>query len=333
MIANLRDRRRITMAGSAALLGTLFSIAVPAHSQPVAPRVVWLSAAPESMSGPFYSELRAGLLELGYLDGRNIRLEPRWADGTGPGVEKLIIDTIAGNPALIVSQGAVGPLLRKATNSLPVVFGYSGDPVEAGMVDSLARPGRNMTGISYMNADLIAKRMQLLKELLPSTRRVAVVSSPDHAGDASERRVTQDAAAKLGVALEYFEFRAGILMAELLSAVEKSRSDAVLFFPTQGIIANREVIAAWAQKTRTPTISGWAQFADGGNVMSYGPNLTEASRRLAFYVDRVLKGAKPGELPVEIPTRVEFVVNILAAKALGLSVPQGLRLRADRVIE
>ena len=333
MIANRRDRLRISMAASVALLGTLFGIATPTLAQPALPRVVWLSAVPETQGGPFYGEFRAGLLELGYVDGRNIRLEPRWADGTVSGIEKMIGDAIAGNPALAVSQGSVGPLLKKSTTSLPVVFGYSGDPVEAGMVDSLARPGRNMTGMSYMNAELIAKRMQLLKELLPSARRLAVVASPDHPGDASERRATQDAALRLGVALEYFELRAGVRMAELLGAVEKSRSDAVLFFPTQGVIANREVIAAWAQKTRIPAISGWAQFADGGNVMSYGPNLGEASRRLAYYVDRVLKGAKPGDLPVEIPTRVEFVINIQAAKAIGLSVPQGLRLRADRVIE
>lgn len=333
MMAMPAGRRSFTAVVSAAVLGASLGVALPAHSQLVVPRVVWLSAVPESLGAPFFGELRAGLLELGYVDGRNIRLESRWADGTGPSAEKLIIDTIAGNPTLIVSQGSVGPLLRKAATSLPVVFGYSGDPVEAGMIDSLARPGRNMTGITYMNAELIAKRMQLLKEFLPSTRRVAVVSSPDHAGDASERRVTQDAAAKLGVALEYFEFRAGARMVELLSAVEQSRSDAVLFFPTQGIIANREVIAAWSRKARIPAISGWAQFADGGNVMSYGPNLTDASRRLAYYVDRVLKGARPGELPVETPARVEFVINIQAAKALGISVPQALRLRADRVIE
>lgn len=136
MIATPTGRRSFTSAVSAVFLGASLGLALPAHSQPVVPRVVWLSAVPESQGGPFFGELRAGLLELGYVDGRNIRLESRWADGTGPSVDKLITDTLAGNPTLIVSLGSVGPLLRKAATSLPVVFGYSGDPVEAGMIDS-----------------------------------------------------------------------------------------------------------------------------------------------------------------------------------------------------
>ena len=325
----------ITVAGilATSLFTAIACVSPCADAQPVPPRIVWLSPVPEVEGGPFYTEFRSGMRELGYVDGRNIVLEPRWADGTAAGTEKLIVDTLAGKPAIVVSQGSAGPLIRKSGTSLPVVFGYSGDPVEAGMIDSLARPGRNTTGITYMHSDLIGKRMEFLKELLPLTKRVAVVASPGHAGDRSERRATEIAAARLGVALEYFEFRAGVKMPELLAAVEKSHSDAALFFPTQSIMASREAIAAWAQKNRIPTISGWAQFATSGNVMSYGPNLAEASRRLAYYVDRILKGANPGDLPVEQPTIFELLINLKTAKALSIKVPQSLLLRATTVIE
>jgi putative ABC transport system substrate-binding protein len=214
-----------------------------------------------------------------------------------------------------------------------VVFGYSGDPIEAGMVDSLPRPGRNLTGISYLTLELVGKRMELLKELLPRAKRIAVVATPDHPGDSSERRVSQAAAARLGIEIDYFEIGRGKTVADILAAIDASRSDAVMFFPTQTVIANRAAIAEWSIKRKLPAISGWAQFADGGNILSYGPNLADASRRLAFYVDRILKGAKPGDLPVELPTRVELVVNLKTARALGVNVPPSVLLRADRVIE
>lgn len=227
----------------------------------------------------------------------------------------------------------MGPLASKATTTIPVVFGYSGDPVEAGMVESLPRPGRNLTGISYMTLDLVGKRMELLKEFLPRTKRIAVVASPDHPGDSAERRASQAAASRLGIDIDYFEIGRGKSIAEILAAIENARSDAAMFFPTQTVIANRVLIAEWSLKKKIPAVSGWAQFADGGNLLSYGPNLADASRRLAHYVDRILKGAKPGDLPVELPSRVELVVNQKAAQALGISVPPSVRLRADRIIE
>lgn len=311
----------------------VYAMAGSAPAQSSLPRLVWLSPVPEAESASFYAELRNGLRELGYVEGRNISLSARYGDGTADTARKLISEVLEGRPTLVISQGSVGPLIRRMNPSVPVVFGYSGDPIEAGMIESFARPGGMLTGISYMNADLVGKRMEMLKEVLPSARRVAVIASPDHFGDASERRATQAAATKLGLALEYHEARAGIKLPELLAVVEKSRPDAALFFPTQGIIASRELIAAWATKNRIPAISGWSRFAEGGNVMSYGPNLAEASRRLAFFVDRILKGAKPGDLPVELPSRVEFVINQRAAKAIGLNVSQSMLLRADRVIE
>lgn len=321
------------MRRSIALLFVLLGTLVPsAWSQPAPPRLVWVSPTPGG-GGPFFDALRLGLRELGYVEGRNLQLQSVWSDGTPQGSAKLVAEVVASSPTVIVSQGSIGPLAAKATTTIPVVFGYSGNPVEAGMVESLARPGRNLTGISYLALDLVGKRMELLKEVLPAARRIAVVASPDHPGDSSERRSSQAAAAQLGIELQYFEIGRGKTIPEILAAIEGVGSDAVMFFPTQTVIANRSVIAEWALKRKVPTISGWATFVDGGNLVSYGPNLAEASRRLAYYVDRILKGAKPGDLPVEQPTRVELVVNQKTARAIGVNVPTTILLRADRVIE
>ncbi len=320
------------MKAACLFAASLLTLAAPVLAQ-TPPRVIWVSPTESSDSGLFFEELRRGLREIGHIEGRTIQLEPVYSDGTPQRATKLIAEVVAAAPSIIVAQGPMGPLARKATTTIPVVFGFSGDPVEAGMVDSLPRPGRNMTGMSYLTLELVGKRMELLKELLPRARRIAVVATPDHPGDSSERRASQAAAARLGIAVDYFELGRGTTVADILAAIENSRSAAAMFFPTQTVISNRALIAEWSLKKKVPTISGWAQFADGGNILSYGPSLTDASRRLAYYVDRILKGAKPADLPVELPSKYEMVVNLKTAKALGLKIPQAILLRADRVVE
>jgi len=282
---------------------------------------------------PFLDELRRGLRELGYVEGGNLLLEAHWGEDSAERIEKLVAEVVASTPHVIVAQGGTAVALRRATTSIPVVFGYSGDPVEAGLVESLSWPGRNLTGISYLTLELVGKRIELIKEVLPGLKRVAILANPQHPGDQAERRVSQAAATALGLSLAYFEARNMEQLVDALVAIERSGSGAVVMFPVQNVIRNRERIAAWAVKNRLPAISGWAQFAEGGNLMSYGPNLRESSRRLATYVDKILKGAKPAEIPVELPARVELVVNLKAAKALGVTVPQIVLLRADQVIE
>jgi putative ABC transport system substrate-binding protein len=321
--------RRDTVLALIALGSTPFFAL--AQSAPL--RVAWISPTPAADGSPFLDELRRGLREFGYLEGRNLVLEPYWGDNTAARLEKMTAEAIASAPRVIVAQGGAAPVARRATTTIPVVFAYSGDPVEAGLVESFARPQRNMTGISYLALELVGKRIELLKEAIPSVRRIAVVANPSHAGDSSERKASQAAASKLGLSLEYYEVSNATQLGEAMTAIEKTRSDAVMLFPVQNIINNRERIAAWSLKNRLPTMSGWAQFADGGNMMSYGPNLREASRRLAYYVDRILKGTKPADLPVELPTQVEFVVNRKTANALGLTLPRAVLVRADRVIE
>ena len=329
MNSGMHARRTLLRGmGAAALAGAL-----PVLAQPASVRIGWMSNTRAADAGLFLDALRGGLRDLAYVEGRNLALDARWGDDVAARAEQSVIELVGSRPQVIVTQGPAAQMLRKHTATIPIVFGFSGDPVEAGMVKSLSHPGGNLTGITFLTLDLVGKRVQLLKEILPGAKRLAVVANPQHAGDVAERRVSEHAASALGMSIEYFEARNGAQLLELLPAIEKTRSDAVMFFPVQFVISHRERIAEWAQKARIPTISGWAQFADGGNLMTYGPNLLETYRRLAWFVDRILKGTKPADLPVEQPTRVELVVNRKAAKALGVAVPKPVLLRADRVIE
>ena len=310
-----------------------YSLALHAYAQSTPIRVLWLSPTRAAAGSPFYDELRRGLRELGHVEGSNFVLEPHWGEDSAERIAKIIADAVASNPQVIVAQGSMAPPMRKATTTIPVVFGFSGDPVEAKLVDSLARPGGNMTGITYLALDLVGKRIEILKEMLPRAKRIAVVANPQHPGDQAERRASQVAANTLGLGLEYFEARNATQLMEALGAIEKSRCDAVVMFPVQNVINNGEKIAAWSIKRRMPVVSGWSQFVEAGNLMSYGPNLRDSSRRLAYYVDRILKGTKPSALPVELPTVVELAVNLKTAKALGITLPPTVMVRATRVIE
>jgi len=325
----MSTRRELLRALGAGALGAAW----PGRAQPAVPRVSWMSPTRAADGSLFLDELRGGLRELGYVDGRQVVLEAHWGEDSPDRTAKLVAEVIASSPDVIVAQGAMAVAMRRAATSLPIVFGYSGDPVEGGLVESLARPGRNLTGISYLALELVGKRIELVKEVLPGLRRVAIVANPQHPGDQAERRASQAAASALGLSLAYFEARNVGQLASALTAIETSGSEAVVLFPVQNVISNRERIGAWALKNRLPAVSGWAQFAEGGNLMSYGPNLRESSRRLATYVDKILRGTRPAEIPVELPARVELVVNLRAAAALGVTVPRTVLLRADRVIE
>lgn len=321
------DRRRFVAMIGGALAARIVD------AQPTHRRVAWISPTRAPDGELFLDALRRGLRERGYAEGRNLAIEPYWGDESAARLAEVAQQLIASRPQVIVAQGATGPLMRRTTTTIPVVFGYSGDPVEAGLVETLARPGGNLTGITFLTLQLVGKRIELLKDLLPRAQRVAVLANPQHPGDRAERRISEHAAAARGLSLEYFEARNSNQLGEALVAIEKSRSDAVMMFPVQFIISNREKIAAWSMRSRIPAISGWAQFAEGGNLMSYGPDLAACFRRLAAYVDRILKGARPAEMPVEQPTKFELVINLKTAKALDLKIPQSVLLRADRVIE
>lgn len=304
---------------------------VRGQSRPV--RIAWFSNTTQLDGQQFLDELRGGLGSLGYVEGRDIVLQPYWGEDSPQRVARIAAEIVASQPRLVVTHGPTAQVLRRATTSTPIVFAFSGDPVEAGFVQSLARPGGNLTGMSFLTLELVGKRIELLREFMPQVKRIAALANPQHPGDQAERRVSETAAKKLGMELQYFESRNVGEVEPALDAIATSGSEAAVIFPFATIMTRRQRIAAWAIERRIPAISGWAQFADGGNLMSYGPNLRDSFRRLAVFVDKVLKGSKPADIPVELPTTVELVVNQRAAAALRLTMPKSILLRADRVIE
>jgi putative ABC transport system substrate-binding protein len=221
----------------------------------------------------------------------------------------------------------------RAGARMPVVFGFSGDPVVGKLVDSFAHPGRNLTGMSFLSLELAGKRMELIKEVMPGLKRVAVIANPQHPGQNAELATAQDAAKKLEIRIDYFELRSLSELNVLLEGISKSRSEAIMVFPDARTMSVSEEIAAFSRKTRIPAISGWTHFAEHGNLMTYGPQFEPSFRHLATYVDKIFKGARPADLPVELPTKFELIVNMKTARALGIKIPSSILLRADKVIE
>jgi len=297
-------------------------------------RVGWISNDRGSANAPMFGAFRDGLRDLGYVEGRNLIIDARWGEGSNERLEQLAVELVKSKPDVIVTQGgpATHPVIR-AGATMPVVFGYSGDPVEAGVVSSLARPGRNFTGVTFLSFDLVGKRLELLKEVMPGLKRLAILANPQHPGEQGELRASRAAGEALGLSFQYFQAENAAQLEDALAAMLKSRSEAVDVFPDALMVRNSERIAEFATKNLIPVISGWAQFAEGGNLMSYGPNLRDTYRQLATYVDKIAKGAKPADLPVELPASIELVVNLKTAKALGIKIPQSILARADRVIE
>jgi putative tryptophan/tyrosine transport system substrate-binding protein len=305
-----------------------------AHAQqPKVARLGWLTTAPAADVNPFLEALRAGLAAQGYIEGRNLTIAARYADGDIGRVPSLAEELTRLPVDLIATQGTATRLLQKVSTIVPVVYVFSADPVLGGIADSLARPARNMTGITLMSAEMNGKRLELLREILPQIRRVAILASPTHAGEELERSNSMEMAQRLGIAIQYFPTPNA---AELRGAYANMAADspqAIVVFPDPVTVANRQHIIDFASTLRIPVVSGWADFADSGALCTYGPRLTESYRRLAYYVDRVLKGEKPADLPIERPTIFEFVINLKTAKALGIEVQPTLIARADRVIE
>jgi putative ABC transport system substrate-binding protein len=300
--------------------------------QPVKPaRIGYLSAssAPDANMDIF----RQGMGAVGYVEGRDFVLEARFAHRDYSRFPALVEELLSTKVVLIVLGGPASRAAPFAEKSVPVVFGFSGDPVDAGIISSFARPGGNATGISFLQLDLAPKRVDLLKEAVPSISKVAVLSNPDHAGDVSELRATRDAAGQRGLALQHFEVRTDDSFKPTFTAISQSGCNALLTFPDALTFFHRGAIADFALREHLPSIFGWKPYAEAGGMMSYGPILRDNFARLAVFVDKILKGAKPADLPVEQPTKFELVINLKTAKALGLEVPWFLQQRADEVIE
>jgi ABC-type uncharacterized transport system substrate-binding protein len=304
-----------------------------ARAQPKLARIGWLTTASAADVNPFVAALRSGLAEKGYVEGRSFSLAERYAGGDIERVPALAEELSKLPVDLIATQGAATRLLQKVSAVVPIVYVFSADPVLAGIADNLARPGRNMTGISVMSVELNGKRIELLHEIQPKLERIAIIASPTHAGEEMERNNSVEMAQKLGITVQYFPTPNLVELRRALDGLAADPPQAVVVFPDPVTFANRQQIVDVASRLRIPVVSGWADFADSGALCTYGPKLAESYKRLAYYIDRILKGEKAAELPIERPTVLEFVVNLKTAKTLGIEVPATLLGRADRVIE
>jgi putative ABC transport system substrate-binding protein len=282
---------------------------------------------------PQLDALRQGLRDLGYIEGQNLLIEYRYAEGRHERIPELVAELLDLKTDLILTSGPITPNAAKIIKGVPVVFSISGDPVEAGIVASLARPGGNMTGMTFFASVLAGKRVELLKEAVPGTARIGVLANPNHAGESLEFRETETAAKAMSVSIQRHTAQAADDFARAFNAIAKQRATAIITFPDALMLAHRKEIAEFAVKLRVASVGAWSQFADAGGLMTYGPNLFNSFKRLAFYIDKILKGTKPADLPVEQPASLELVVNLKTAKQIGVSIPPSVLARADRVIK
>jgi putative ABC transport system substrate-binding protein len=306
----------------------------PRHAQAQAPfRVAWVSTDRKDVPSANLEAFRAGMRDTGYVEGRNLVLDVWLGDGSGERVIAMVPDIVRSQPDIIVAAGglALFPLVRAGVTT-PIVFSISADPVEARIVDSFARPGGNLTGISLFTLALVGKRMEIMKEMLPGLKRIAVTGNTQHPGETKERDAAQAAASALGLSMRYYPAASGAELEAALADIARKRDDAVMAFADGFTLGFAGRFAEFSLKHRIPVVDGWAQFAERGNLMTYGPVFADVYRRLAAHVDRIRKGAKPGELPVELPTKVELVINVRTAKAIGITIPPAVLARADVVI-
>jgi putative ABC transport system substrate-binding protein len=327
------DRRDTVLA-----LLALGAAPLAAEAQQVAkiPRIGFLAV--DLANNPRAVEaFRQGLRDLGYVEGRNVVIEYRDAEGTFERLPALAAELVAVKVDVIYAPTVAASLAAKqATKTLPVVFTGVSDPVMDGLVASLARPGGNVTGLSNLAPELVGKRLGLLKEAVPGVSRVAALWQPGGGGERTDkdmRKGVEVAARALGVQLQFVEARGPADLDRAFSDMTRARVEALMVLPYIVFFYERTRLVDLAARNRLPAVYSARQFVDAGGLMAYGANLADLSRRAATYVDKILKGAKPGDLPVEQPTTFELVINLKTANALGITIPQSVLLRADKVIE
>jgi putative ABC transport system substrate-binding protein len=320
------------------LTGALLVAPRVAHPQQAAKvyRLGLLAGAPPNSPGGrrAWEGFFQGMRELGYVEGQNILVEGRWYEDHTDRLPVLAAELVRLKVDVIVAGAPPAPeAAQRATSTILIVMANHADPVGTGLVASLAKPGKNVTGMSTLAPELVGKRLQMLKEVVPGISRVAVLSNPTVPSQALELREAKAAAGPLKMQLQLLEARAPGDFAGAFSAMTKERAGGVIIFSSSMFNAERTRIAELAAKSRVPAISSLREFAEAGGLMAYGVNLGESFRRAATYVDKILKGAKPADLPVEQPTKFELVINLKTAKALGLTIPPSLLQRADEVIQ
>lgn len=314
------------------VLVTAMVLGVLAQAQPTKkiPRVGYM----RFIEVPVYdAAFRKGLSELGYVEGQNIHVEYRFAGGSVERLAEIAAELVGMNVDLIVAGSTQSiDAAKRATRTIPIVFPVTFDPVESGFVASLARPGGNLTGLSTVNPDAAAKRVELMKEIIPRISRLAVLRNPTNSGSRFPLKETEAGAKRLGIRLQILEARSPEDLDGALRAAVKDHAEALIVLADALFFAQRARLGELAIKFRLPAMFDDAQSVEAGGLISYGANLADLFRRAAVYVDKILKGAKPADPPVEQPTKVEFVINLKTAKQIGLTIPQSVLYRADKVI-
>jgi putative tryptophan/tyrosine transport system substrate-binding protein len=329
------DRRTFMVMSGVAILIT--PLAIEAQQVAKVPRIGFLQLNPAA--NPHLREaFLQGLRDLGYVEGRNVVIEYRSAEGKAERLPALAAELVALKVDVLVSGGGTPTALaaKQATRTLPIVFASAADPVTDGLVTSLARPGGNVTGSSYLAPELVGKCLEQLKQAVPGVSRVAVLREPSATGERTEKDMLKEAevaARALGVQLQLVEARGPADFDRAFSEMTRARAGALTVLGSAMFSSERRRLVDLATKHRLPAVYTSKDFVDAGGLMAFGPNLADSFRRAATYVDKILKGAKPADLPVEQPTKFELVMNLKTAKALGLTIPQTLLLRADEVIQ
>jgi len=297
------------------------------------PRIGYLSATSPSVNPARIEAFRQGLRELGYVEGKNIIIEWRYAEGKLDRLRELAAELVRLKVDVIVTGGSTTtPAVKEATVTIPIVMAWDNDPVGSGFVASLARPGGNITGLSTLAPELSGKQLELLKEIVPRLSRVAVFGSSTEPGNAQALKEIELAARAFGVQLQYLDVRGPKDIETAFQAAGKGRADAILVLSGAVLNSHRKQIAELAVKTRLPAIYPQTEYTEAGGLMYYGANTPDLFRRAATYVDKILKGRTPADLPVEQPIKFEFIINLKAAKQIGLTIPPNVLVRADKVI-
>jgi putative ABC transport system substrate-binding protein len=326
----LGRRRFIALLGSTAVAWPVMS---QAQQQARLRTVGFLGAGTPATAGVWISAFTARLRELGWIEDRNVKIDLRWAEGRPDRSAEIATEFVQGKVDVIVTYSSEHvQIAKEATSTIPIVFATAGDPVGSGLVGSLAHPGGNLTGMSSQNADLTGKRFELLSEIVPSFRRLAVLFNGNHPAYRLEADTAGAVATRLGFEALSAEVRAGDDIAPTLAAIA-TKVDAVFVVGETLTFTYRSQISAQALAARLPTTFSTRGYVEVGGLMSYGPNFLALFRRTADYVHKILLGEKPGDLPVEQPTRYDLIVNLITAKALGLTIPETILIRADEVIE
>jgi putative ABC transport system substrate-binding protein len=307
--------------------------AVVAQQPTKIPRIGFLSAASPSAIAARVEAFRQGLGELGHVEGKNIVIEWRYADGKFDHLPALAAELVRLKVDVIVTAGGgATPSAKGATVTIPIVMGFDSDPVGNGFVASLARPGGNITGLSTFGLELSGKRLELLKEVLPNASRVAVFGTSTIPGNAQQLRETELAAGAFKVQLQYLDVVNPKDIETAFREANKGRAEAVLMLAGPVLNSQRKQVVELAAKSRLPAIYNSSEYVEAGGLMTYSVSYTDLYRRAATYVDKILKGAKPAELPVEQPRKFEFIINLKAAKQIGLTIPPNVLVRANKII-